>query len=742
MKKNTPEEPTRQVAPRPAPAPKATVKQPRKKTRRIRDTRITSLPEDAYYNEALEDAPESFYDPPAIEEIPMDEPEDVGAQTEKEKLTMFSRRRLHKQQMAEKQASATDQVRERNGLSETDTGMMFELGYENELGRLVGYDTMKKLRYEHLRKSSHSDHRHYRTAFGYRGEEYVDTNQNEQILAAYSKDKRSLIRRLLLTALITLLLLFADMAGMIGGSVAQIGADYPYLFPILSAVGLLLAAALSYRQLYAGMRSLMRFAPTPYSTLAVTVPLCVIFSLIRLIPGLDGLMPVGFAASFLLLLYTVCDTVRLCCELKAFRTVSVKTDKTVLELTTPRKKKLLHGDKIVMVINEDFGEDLFRVRTAEHTTGFFRRFNDMEYASRPVGILTCVSLFSLFFVGFFASVFTESVLYSLTVGMTLLLLSTPISASFAFFYPLFRANALLSRRNCALVGSEALDEYSEEQTVIFNDTDLCDAEKCTQISVREDDDFRRDIKLAEILFRKMGGTLGKLAPAAAKKSEEDPPVAFLRIADFGVEAVVDNTNYILLGNADFLRRSGIHVPRETSDMLLRRAPNVSIMYIAIDSVLKLSYEIQYSINPDFEDLIALLAGDGTEVAIHSYDPNLNDTFLQTSRNGYEDPIGVIRPGRFDADGVQEVVDTGAVALGDRCDVALPLHVAKCAHAARKNGMRLQLVTSLIGAGIAVLLTVFDRSLSPLAIAGYQLATVATTLLTTHLSLGKQDLEIK
>jgi hypothetical protein len=81
-----------------------------------------------------------------------------------------------------------------------------------------------------------------------------------------------------------------------------------------------------------------------------------------------------------------------------------------------------------------------------------------------------------------------------------LLFSLPLPAVLLFYYPLCRANHLLSAKGCALVGEESVMEYAKQKTVIFRDSDLYAAKKCTQTMVREGEDFRRDMQLASILF--------------------------------------------------------------------------------------------------------------------------------------------------------------------------------------------------------------------------------------------------
>ena len=79
--------------------------------------------------------------------------------------------------------------------------MMLELGYESELGRVVGYENLKKLKRDHFMRMNKNQHKNYRTAFGYCGVEDVNEHSSAAIIATYMHDRKFLILRTLLTAL-------------------------------------------------------------------------------------------------------------------------------------------------------------------------------------------------------------------------------------------------------------------------------------------------------------------------------------------------------------------------------------------------------------------------------------------------------------------------------------------------------------------------------------------------------------
>jgi hypothetical protein len=345
----------------------------------------------------------------------------------------------------------------------------------------------------------------------------------------------------------------------------------------------------------------------------------------------------------------------------------------------------------------------------------------MGTAIRPVFILILLPIALALMTAFATAVYTSSFFSALSAFMEVLTLSTPISAFFTFFFPLFHANRLLGHHNCALIGEEAVEELQANNTVIFRDTTLYTIESHTVVSMQGGESLRNDLRLASILFRKMGGTLAPLGEAVPSL-RTDPPVSFVRIQETGVEAMIDNRFHILAGDAEFLKRGGVRVPKENPDKVLHRTKNTSVMYLAVDGIPKLLYEIKYQTKPEMERMISSLSDAGHAVAVQSYDPNLNETFLQKSRAEEPDPVVVVKSGRFEEEKPVEITDTAAVALGRFTDTTYPLYAAGRIRNVRRFGLRMQVIASILGSCACLLLTItgLSRSLEILHVLGYQL----------------------
>lgn len=702
---------------------------PRKRVRPLQTIGQTQRSRDEILDEALDEAFDEFIDADfsVPEEIPVDAPEEV--KPAKKPTNLLQRMKMRREALAEKKMSTMEIIRRRSGFSDDDIEMIFELGYESEFGRLVGYDNLKKLKYDHLHRMSRESNKRYRTAFGYCGQDSITPQNKNRSIAKYMHDRRHLILRTLLTVLALFLVVLLDFPALIGGGYEALDASLPLLLPILSAIVMVAATALSYKQFNAGIRSYFKLKPTPYSTLSVIVPFVLLYDVVAMITQVP-LVHLNCVATGALLLICVCDIFRLTSEMRVFRLLATDAPKTVLDPTEPRKKKLRQGKKLIKIINDDLDESFYHVHDAQLTMGFFRRFNEMKAAYAPFRILLTLPIVFGFIAGFVLAL-TNGLGDALNTFVTVSVLGLPGAACFGFFFPLSHANNLLTHENCALIGEEAVEEYNESKTIIFNDYRLCRAMSSSELAVRDkNDDLRRDLKLAGILFRKIGGSLAEIGKATATKSP-DPNVAFVRIADTGVEVIIDNQYHVIAGDANFLKKSGIRIPKETADRALRRADNVGLLYFAVDGVLKLTYDIEYTLDSKFEIVAERLADSTTSVAVQSYNPNLTEEFLQDLRHENAIPVRVIKPGKYESDALLEISDSGAVSLGGEGRIVNPLYAAKRVNEVKRISFYLQLaasVVSFIGTLVLMLLSL-SSYLTPMVFGLYYLGwTVASAIL--------------
>lgn len=686
------------------------------------------------------DSPLLSDDPEEQEEAPLEAPEDP-APTPPPARTISQRILQKRMEQDEERLEETERIRQKYNLSKEDIVLAIELGYEDDLCRMVGYENYKKLKRDYEKEFCGPGYKHYRTAFGYTGEETINHETAPAITARYEHDRKHLILRTVLTSVAAFVLLFLDYPKLLGGAADAFLNDYPFTFPILSFLILLSVCALSFRQINAGLRSFLKAAPTPYSVPATTLILVIIYDVITLFFRKEVLR-VNMLACMILVVLALCDIHRLVGEIRSFRLLALVGEKTVLEPIRPRKRIQRRGKRNVKVINDAEGETIYRISHTNQITGFFRRFNTMESANFSFQALIGIGIACATVIAFLASFVTASLAYALSTFVTVLFLATPTTAMFCFFHPLQRANKVLVESNCVLVGNEGVAELAESQTLVFEDTDLFRSEKRAEITVKDGDDLHHDLKLAGAIFRKLGGTLDCLADSVGVTGRE-PTVSFLQFADNGLEARVDGQHRVLLGSTEYLRRRGVRVPEESADRALRRSKEIAHIHVAVDRVLKFTYELEYMPKLSFEMIIEELAQLDTAVAIQSYDPAINDDFLLSCREGRSVRVHAIKPGRFEGKPITETADTGAVALGHTYNILCPIYAAREVRRCKRFGMKLQILVSAIGILATALFVFFPEInlLTPISVTLYHGAAIVISWLYTHLHINRGTLRI-
>ena len=158
---------------------------------------------------------------------------------------------------------------------------------------------------------------------------------------------------------------------------------------------------------------------------------------------------------------------------------------------------------------------------------------------------------------------------------------------------------------------------------------------------------------------------------------------------------------------------------------------MGLLYFAVDGVLKLTYDIEYTLDSKFEIVAERLADSTTSVAVQSYNPNLTEEFLQDLRHEDAIPVRVIKPGKYESDALLEISDSGAVALGGEGRIVNPLYAAKRVNEVKRISFYLQLaasVVSFIGTLVLMLLSL-SSYLTPMVFGLYYLGwTVASAIL--------------
>ena len=177
---------------------------------------------------------------------------------------------------------------------------------------------------------------------------------------------------------------------------------------------------------------------------------------------------------------------------------------------------------------------------------------------------------------------------------------------------------------------------------------------------------------------------------------------------------------------------------------MRRAANVGILYFAVDGILKLTYDIEYALDPRFEVIAERLADATTSVAIQSYNPNLTEEFLGQIRYADAIPVRVIKPGKYESDAVLEISDTGAVSLGGEAHIVNPLYAAKKINRTKRISFYMQAVASAVAFLGTLVITLLSKQslLTPALFGTYYLAWIIASTILSFTLISRRTLHLK
>lgn len=629
--------------------------------------------------------------------------------------------------------------RERS-LTDDDVELLLELGYESNLSQKVGSQRVELLKNrrtddEHLR-------RQLKHVYGYTGEEYTGHAQDDKIKKTYQKHLRAAKARLFGVVLLTILALLSDIFPMLRSNFPPLDALLPTtgLYGVVGLLLLVLTALICLPHLKKGFGALFQFAPVPASVPAMLLIFTLLYSVFGLFMPTCPIL-LNFPTALALLLLCVGERMRVGQQKQAFEVVSAHSRKIAAESMAPRKKKVVRDGHIVKIINDDADRVLWRVRPTEQVTGYFRRTSERTQRYRSLGFLLAGALIAAVIVAVMTLLVMGDFEASVTVFLLTLQLALPFSALVSYAYPLLFATKQLAGQGCAIVGESAVEEYSGEKTLLFDDTEMFRSKSSTEITIKGGGETRKYIRYAKRLFYTMGGTLRNVTTSDLSKETYEERVEILRVMEEGVEARIDGKVHILAGTSAFMVKNGIRVPGENAELLVRRHVESCILYLAFDGKLRLGYEIDYRISGRFEQAAEQLYREGTAVAIETYDPSIHADFLTRSREEGRCPIRVIKPVRFEKACESQQIDSGLVATRSARDIA---HLSvTCDRLARTDRQlsHLHRITLVLGAalsGAAALLGMINVGIS-LAVVALQLALCLPVMILTRKNiLDEQD----
>ncbi len=471
---------------------------------------------------------------------------------------------------------------------------------------------------------------------------YSSREQNSMIAGIYRKRMRGSFWRMLLISLLTLGILFLELA-TIDSSVHN---DYTkqgtygilYILidlQLLFFIGLSLMSAIKN-----GFKAIFKFRLNTESLLVVAIFFAAAYSLVQLFtdPNAADLKLYNLPAAFASVCYSVSAYMCARKDYKCFRILASKRPKyTACELTGGTRE----ADEFYKYLFED--SDIYTVKRAKFVDGFVERtekpskFESVYNFIVPVVFFAGVTLFAVM------SIMGSSVVDAYSAFSIILAASVPASSFFMISLPVIAANRIGAKHSAVFVGNDIAEEYASTSVLSFADTEVYPSNLVKITNIRMYGDYRIDTVITDLakVFGYVGGPLSKVLAATLNDSVEKPSmVRVIESANDGLCVAMEGHNYFL-GKRSYMRRYRFECPVDEGDDAFERGVG-SVMYVVIDEKLAAKLYIKYEINPLFDSLLKDMYRAGLCLGIKTLDPNINNEMINSAIKFRKCPISVLR----------------------------------------------------------------------------------------------------
>ena len=569
--------------------------------------------------------------------------------------------------------------------------------------------------------------------------EYTDRAQRPEIIGMYKYAHKLTGIKMIVATVLMAFLFFYENLGLFGLKLAGVldGAQHPLIYVLINLQIMVICCALAYDELFQGVKSIIALDPTPESVTAVVVFSGFIHTVLTAIFAKPGQIPTlfNFAVALCVLLtlgYTLFNIKR---EMLGFRVVSSKHSKFVLE-----RKKETGAELEATAFNgiSDENPDVLRVERTNFSDNYFKRTNVMPDLRMYLGIVAAavfVVALVMFIVLYHGG---KGGLNALTGAYETVLFGLPLTIFFTYSIPFYRANKFGRNIDTAIIGEEALCEYSYSSIVSVDDTGVFPPYGVKIQSINVYDNYRIDTALhyAASGFACVGGPLADVFEVATMEIGRSEDVEFVEAGEGYLVTRVDGSE-LICGTAKALLDRGVPMSSDIYGFDGQTDPEVSIMYMACDGKLMAKMYIKYRIDSEFEQIVETLAERGMCVAVKTFDPNITEAMLALRIKPDKYPLKVVRLTTLEEKPkAKEHANSGIVSRGDSKSLLKILTVCEDVLRVRRIGTCIKIAASVVGLAIMCIVVASGTvsSVTSLFLVLYQLAWLIPMGIATKLYL--------
>ncbi len=519
-------------------------------------------------------------------------------------------------------------VMESSNIDTSFLGLMREVSENVPIGKSSSVDPFNDA-------SSEDDlaHLDLKTTYGFKGEEYSEQNQEEDIKADYLANKKSLLLRLVFCGALTLLLavfeLLPHLSVKLGGIFDYTRYPAAYLFfgvQLLVGIG-----AFAWRELWSGFKRAFCYRSDIWSLSSLMLLGVTLYEVaLAILPRASLPKTFGTVAALYVLLGLLSEYLELIREIRSFDVYSHTGDKYTLE-TEPiasSAAEKMYREGVPGTVN------IFEARKVAFPKGYFAEVNRTKPSDVLINSIVTPTVLASAVIWVVSMLLGASLVRSLEVFMISLAALFPMAIFASRVLPVSIASKRLYENGSAVAGETSAKKYASCNIMVYKDTCLfrpSKAEECG-IVVYNSADTKKVVEYLASLYGAIGGPMKDVfAEHARNKYEPD----IRRIARTGIEAVI-NRQVVILGDLKFQNRYGI-----TFNDVEKSEAGDGLLCLSIGGKPAARLCLRYFVDPEFEKKISIMKEGDIECAVETYDPVISAAYVAARRKKGSMPIKVV-----------------------------------------------------------------------------------------------------
>ncbi len=523
-------------------------------------------------------------------------------------------------------------------VDQTDLHIMLAFGMEEQLKQAVGEEEASKIEEDVIQKHEQTT----QISIVEEPIEYTSREQNNEIMAKYESRYKSLLVRIAAAAALLVAVFIIENFSIFGLSLPAFmrPTSYPVVYAMIDLQLVVFSGVLVYRQLIEAYNGILKKKFSPETLTALMLALSLVYSLVAgIIAPTSGFAMYNLPVVFAVLASLVYEFLNLKREMFGFNVVASKKKKLVVSPVSNETDSLER---------EVFGEyvpddaQIVRVGKTDFVDGFFERSAKNKPTRPIIGILLpAMLLLAIVFV--VVGAIGGGVYGAITSAFLTVAFCAPLTLFAIYSYPFYKASKDAFENESAILGEASLDEYAASSIISFEDKEVFPPRgtKVTSIKVFGQNRIDEIVYNLASAFVKVDGPLADVFAQATQDIGYSEDVELVEVDEDGFTVTVDGDT-VYIGKASYMEKKDYEPPFDSEARRQDQGSALGILYVAFGGQLAAKMYVQYTIDGEFEKVLAQLYRTGMCVGIKSFDPNIDDMLLAKKIHAIKYPVKVIR----------------------------------------------------------------------------------------------------